>query len=137
MLRWSFETYVSSTGRNDVQATIDRYDDYAKQALSRAVAHLAISGKSQWNEPHAKKLQGKHQLYEIRYKADRCATRAIGYFADEATFVITLICTHKQNVYSPHDALSTAERRARQHHSGEATSATLKIDGEDVPPNEG
>jgi len=136
MLRWRFETYVSSNGRNDVQATIDRYDDYSQQAFARAVAHLSVSEKTQWNEPHAKKLQGKQLLYEVRYKADRCATRALGYFRDDLTFVITLICIHKQNVYSPHDAIKTAEKRAGQVQSGNASTCPLQIDGEDFPTDE-
>lgn len=138
MLLWRFKTYVSPSGRNDVQGEIDRYDDYALAAFSRAVAHLSVSTKDQWNEPHGKKLTNEHPLYEVRYKANRAATRALGYFdKDGKTFIITLICTHKQNVYKPPDAFKTARARAAQIESGVASSAPLQIDGEDFPSDEG
>lgn len=134
---WRFRTYVSSTGRTEVQDTINRYDDFSREAFSRAVAHLAAAALERWDMPHARKLHGKHlRLYEIRFKANRCATRALGYFGpgpDE--FTITKICTHKQNVYSPHDAIETAASRAEQVSSGSAASAALQIDGEDFPPD--
>ena len=137
MLRWHFETYVSPSGRDDVQQTIDRYGEYDKTAFSRAVAHLAASDKEQWNEPQAKKLKNESPLFEIRYKAHRCATRALGYFRKGGeSFVIVLICTHKQNVYKPHDAFKTARSRVQQIDDGTAKTIPLQIDGEDFPPDE-
>ena len=138
MLLWRFKTYISPHGRNDVQSELDRYGDFAREAFSRTVAHLAISAKEQWHEPQAKKLKNENSLYEIRYKANRCATRAIGFFNDaEKNFIITVICTHKQNVYKPHDAFKTARDRAQQISSGSATAVPLQIDGEEFPPDGG
>ena len=137
MLLWRFETYVSPSGRQDVQDTIDRYGEYDLASFSRAVAHLAVSTKDQWNEPQAKKLKNEDPLFEIRYKADRCATRALGYFGKSGqSFVIVLICTHKQNVYKPHDAFKTARSRAQQVDGGTAKTIPLQVDGEDFPPDE-
>lgn len=137
MLRWRFKTYVSPSGRTEVQDAIDRYDDYAREAFSRAVMHLAVSPQEQWHEPQAKKLKNENPLYEIRYKANRCATRAIGYFAKDCpAFVITNLCTHKQNVYKPPDAFKTAHARCSQIETRTATTIPLKIDGEDFPADE-
>lgn len=134
MVVWRFSTYVLPSGRNDVQDTIDRYDDYSRAAFERAVAHLSVSARNQWQEPQAKKLKGKDGLYEIRYKADRCATRALGFFDESATtFIITLICTHKNNVYKPASAFETAQKRSKQIVDGVAHAVPLKIDGEDFP----
>jgi len=134
MLRWRFLTYVSPSGRNDTQKEVDRYDDYSREAFQRAVAHLAAATIDKWDEPHAKKLNGKHKLHEVRYRADNCATRAVGCFGPGPNqFTITLICTHKQNVYKPHDAIATAGRRAEQIQVGQASVAALQIYGEDFP----
>ena len=38
MLVWRFETLILPNGRNDVQSEIDGYDDYAREAFSRAVS---------------------------------------------------------------------------------------------------
>lgn len=137
MLLWKFRTYKSHTGRNDVQQIIDDYDEYALQAFSRAVAHLAISNKSHWNEPQAKKLKNEDPLYEIRYTANNRATRALGFFApDGCTYVIVLICFHKGRVYDPPKAFESAHKRIGHIKAGTATSAPLQIDGEDFPADE-
>lgn len=137
MVLWLFYTYVSPHKRNDVQSTIDRYDDYSREAFGRAVAHLSVTNRTQWHEPQAKKLKGKDALYEIRYRANRCSTRALGFFGGNGkTFIITLICTHKQNVYNPVDAFETAKDRSQQIVKGIATAVPLKLDGEDFPSTE-
>lgn len=137
MILWRFATYVSPSGRKDVQDTIDRYDDYSSAAFERAVAHLSVSPKNQWQEPQAKKLKDKDPLYEVIYKANRCATRALGFFDDlSKTFIITLICTHKQNVYKPANAFETAQNRAKQIVNGAATAVPLNLHGENFPTDE-
>lgn len=131
MLRWKFRVYVSHTGRCDVQDTVTGYDDYASAAFSRAVEHLAVTPLVQWDEPHCKKLKNEDPLYEIRFKANNRATRAIGYFQAPEVFVILLICFHKGRVYSPPDAFKTCHRRIKQITIGNATTRPLQIDGED------
>ncbi|MFC5607779.1 type II toxin-antitoxin system RelE/ParE family toxin [Variovorax soli] len=132
---WRFATYVTAHGRNDVQDTIDRYNDDDATTFERAVKHLAVSTKDKWDEPHAKKLKGDTDLYEIRYRANRCATRAIGFF-DDQTFIITLICTHKQNVYKPPNWLKTARQRAKSLQEGVGATSPLQIFGEDISSDE-
>lgn len=138
MLRWIFKTYSSKNGRNDVQETIDAYDDYAREAFSRAISHLSVTEKLQWQEPNAKKLRNEDPLYEIRYKANRCATRALGFFGpEENTFTIVLICTHKGRVYKPPKAFESAQGRVREAVANPSQTVSLKIDGEDFPPDGG
>jgi len=137
MILWKFGTYRTNEGRNDVQSEIDGYDEYGSQAFQRAVAHLAITPKSQWNEPQAKKLKGEDPLYEIRYQANNRATRALGYFAsDGRTFVIVLVCYHKARVYHPAEAFKSAHKRIGRIENGLATSVPLQIDGESFPEDE-
>lgn len=137
MLRWKFRTYISPSGRADVQKDIDSYEVYGRTKFSRAVAHLAATPQVQWDEPHGKKLKNEDPLYEIRYQANNRQERALGYFDDDGeTFVIVLICYHKAKVYSPHGAIDTAQRRVKQLRAGEAATAALTILGEDFPPNE-
>lgn len=138
MLLWKFTCYVSPSGRNEVQKTVDRYDDASSMAFQRAVSHLAVSPIVEWHEPAAKKLRlGVTSLYEVRYKANRAATRAIGFFGPQRhQFTITIICTHKQDVYNPPGALETAQYRAQQVCDGQANTVALQIDGEDFPADD-
>lgn len=137
MIVWKFRTYVNPGGRSDVQKDIDRHDEYGIAAFSRYVAHLAVSPKSQWHEPAVKKLKSEDPLYEIRYKSANRATRAIGYFAsDGETFVIVIICYHKDRVYTPPDAFKIAHSRIKQIENGTASTAALQIFGENFPADE-
>lgn len=132
MLPWKFRTFVSPSGRNDVQTAIDKYDTYGRNKFERALAHLAASPKSQWDEPHGKKLKDEDPLYEIRYQAFNRQERALGYFDDDAgVFIIVLVCYHKARVYTPHGAFESAHRRIQQLQDGSASTAALQIDGED------
>lgn len=137
MLLWHFRAYVSASERNDTQKAIDGYDSYGRSAFSRAVQHLAITPKIEWNEPHGKKLKNEDPLYEIRYKANNRQERALGYFGpDGDTFVIVLICYHKGRVYTPADAFKSARRRMEQIAAGTASSVPLQVLGEDFPPDD-
>lgn len=136
-MTWRFCTYVSASGRNDVQKTIDGYDVYGRTKFERAVAHLADSPKSHWDEPHGKKLKNEDPIYEIRYQAFKRQERALGYFDDAAgVFVIVLICYHKGRVYSPPEAIATAHRRIADLRDQTARTAPLQVLGEDFPPHE-
>lgn len=137
-MAWKFRTYVAPSGRTDVQDTIDAYDVYGRSKFERAVMHLAVSPKSQWNVPHAKKLKNEDPIYEIRYQAFKRQERALGFFDDTAaTFVIVLVCYHKDRVYKPAEAIDSAHRRVAEIRAGTARTASLQVAGEDFPPDEG
>jgi hypothetical protein len=137
MIRWRFRTYVDPRGKREVQAVIDAYDPYGREAFSRAVAHLAVTPKAQWHEPQARKLRNEDPLYEIRYKANRRQERALGWFLEEeGIFVIVLICNHKDKIYVPPDAFGIAKRRIAQIRAGVASSVPLEVDGEHFPPDD-
>lgn len=136
-MAWKFRTYVAPSGRTDVQHTIDDYDVYGRNKFARAVMHLAVSPKSQWDEPHAKKLKNEDPIYEIRYQAFKRQERALGFFDDETgVFVIVLVCYHKGRVYKPAEAIDSAHRRIAEVRAGTATTAPLQVAGENFPPDE-
>lgn len=145
MMLWQFEVFVSATGRCDSQTAIDAYSVKDSMAFERAVEHLAVTPRIQWNEPQAKDItpgdnkykSAGFKLYEIRYKAKNRAERAFGYFPEgKATFVILLICNHKQKIYDPANAFDIAFERFKAHKEGTASSRALQIDGEDFPQDE-
>lgn len=136
ILPWRFKTYVSPSGRYDVQNDLDRMGDYGQAYFQRQVVYLAGTARREdWKEPHALKLSGFIDLYEIRFKHADKATRALGFFGPEpGVFTITLVATHKQNVYTPRDALATASSRRKVICDGSASAVPLQCDGEDFPP---
>lgn len=136
ILPWRFKAYVSPNGRPDVQNYLDRMDDYGQAHFQRQVVYLAgTAHRRDWSEPHALKLSGYVDLYEIRFKHADKATRALGFFGPEpGVFTITLVATHKQNDYTPRDALRTADSRRKAICEGHAGAVPLQFDGEDFPP---
>lgn len=144
MMLWKFNVYVTENGRCDTQETIDDYNARESMAFEREVEHLAVTPRKEWQEPSVKDVtpNGKKyksanfKLYEIRYKAGQRAERALGYFSNNDTFVILLICNHKQKIYDPPDAFEIAFTRFKAHKEGRASSRTLQIDGEDFPQDE-
>jgi hypothetical protein len=137
MIRWRFRTYVSSSGRNDVQDCVDALEVDAQVKFAVELKYLAVSLPTEWHEPRARKLRGHEGLFEIRFKAGKVQQRPIGFFGPgPAEFTILVWATHKQNVYQPAKALATADARRKAVLGGTALTAPLTIDGEDVPPDE-
>jgi hypothetical protein len=137
MLLWTFEVYVAPNNKSDVQKEIDRYNERDLEFFRREIVHLAITPKEQWY-PTVKKLKNEDPLYEIRYKANKRQTRALGYFADRAgLFIITNICYHKGTVYEPPGAFKTAHTRLKQIQDSIACSVPLEVDGEVISTDGG
>lgn len=135
---WQFLTYVSSTGRRDVQKTIDRLSTQAEERFLAELRWLFETPIGEWHEPRAKKLRGYDDLYEMRFVADKKQIRPIGYFGPSPNqFTILIWASHKQNVYTPQDALDSAERRRKEIRGGRGTVAPIQVAGEGFPPDEG
>lgn len=136
ILPWRFATFVRADGKQEVQDDIDALSPYGLASFQWDVSYLAgCAHRHEWREPHAKQLRGPVELYEIRFKDKHRAARALGFFGPEpGLFTITLICHHKDRVYTPRDAIEIADKRRRQLIGGEAGHRALQVDGEDFPP---
>lgn len=136
ILPWSFAVFASQAGRSDVQEALDSLTEYGKAFFERQVVYLAgTANRSDWREPQAKRLRGYTELYEIRFLDGNKATRALGFFGPvPRLFTITVVATHKQNVYSPREAFDIADRRRKAICAGDAAYSTLLVDGEEFPP---
>jgi hypothetical protein len=62
-----------------------------------------------------KKAKG---LGELRWTSERKEHRLLGFFRSGSWYAV-IGCTHKQNIYSPADALATAVRRKDEIQNGE------------------
>lgn len=133
-LGWRFKVYVSSTGSEALQKDINGQDDTVIQCFKVRVRYLSNTPKHDWKKPHARKLQGVTDIYEIRFKANGVEFRPFGFFGpSEKEFTILVWATHKQDIYDPHDAIKTADSRRGFVQNGSARCVPLKIDGEEFP----
>lgn len=135
-MAWKFKTYVSTTGRHEVQEIINGLDDIVLMSFSVCLRYLANNPRDQWGDK-LKKLQGVSGIYEIRFKAKNTQQRALGFFGPkDKEFTITIWATHKQDIYKPADAIRSADKRRSKIIEGTASCVDLQIDGEDFPPAE-
>lgn len=132
---WKFRTYVSQTGRSDVQNAIDSLREPVREHFAVRVRYLANTPRIDWRKPQAKKLQGVQDIYEIRFKAANKQYRPLGYFGPEGDqFTILIWATKKDHVYDPAEAIGSASRRRKDVVERWVNVAPLTIDGEEFPP---
>ncbi len=114
---WRFFDYADEI-ENWYQRLSEGQDTF--QALLKVNSKATIP--IQWTG--CKMLQGKYtneRLWEWRFLADGCQQRLLGMFGEERGTAIFLIgCSHKQTIYTPHDCLDTAIKRAREVRDGRA-----------------
>lgn len=134
-MSWTFRTYVSPTGRNDVQKRIDALRSAVLVHFKARLRYLANTPKIDWHEPFAKKLQDVTHIYEIRFKAEKVQYRPLGCFGPGANeFTVLIWASKKQNIYDPSGAIKTADTRRKEIAGGQASCTPLTIDGEEFPP---
>ena len=110
--------YVSPAGNNKVA------DWYAElSVVERAGADEFIKSMrriEEWKMPNYRpSLKGHKGLGELRWFSEGKQHRLIGYLKG-GTFFALIGCTHKQKIYSPADALNTADKRKSEIEGGRA-----------------
>lgn len=134
-MSWVFRTYVSATGRRDVQKQIDALGPAVLEHFLARVRYLANTSKVDWHEPQAKKLSGIEEIYEIRFKS-AIQYRPLGFFGPRPEeFTILVWASKKGSVWNPAEAIETAAQRRKAILKREASCTSLQIDGEDFPPS--
>ena len=132
-LGWRFKVYVSPTGSKAVQQQIDNLSPGAEQTFGVRIRYLANTPKREWKRPHAAKLKGVKEIYEIRFKADKVEMRPLGFFGPgEKEFTVLIWAEKKENVYDPPNAIKTAESRRKEIIEHRANCLPLQILGEEV-----
>ena len=66
-----------------------------------------------WKMPQYRHLGGGTGLGELRWRSEKKQHRLIGFFS-EGTWFAVMGCTHKQRIYDPPDALTSAAVRKNQ-----------------------
>ena len=106
--RTPIHCYVSPAGNNKIR---DWYDDLATSEKTFVDEFLKNMRKSKdWSLPdYRPKLVGYKKLGELRWTMNNTQHRLIGFFADGVWYAL-VGCTHKQKIYSPAEALETADK---------------------------
>src|SRR5271157_2785895 len=110
--------YVSPAGNNKIA---EWYDGLSAAERADADEFIKNMRKTRdWTMPNYRpKLTGYRGLGELRWTSEKKEHRLVGYLRGGVFFAL-IGCTHKQQVYSPVDALDTADRRKKEIESGKA-----------------
>ena len=108
--------YVSPAENNKIA---DWHADLSVQERADADAFMAIVRvKLKWELPEYRaKLTGYKGLGELRWVSCNKQHRLIGFFMGGIWYAV-MGCTHKQQIYSPADALKTADKRKKDIEQG-------------------
>jgi hypothetical protein len=101
---------VGPSGKGLVTSWLSSYPG-ARAKFRVRVKNLRLTPRTQWPVTQFRSLGSG--LSEIKWKFEQKEFRAVG-FDHEGFFVMLIGCTHKQNVYDPHNCLTTARQRKRE-----------------------
>jgi hypothetical protein len=125
--RTNVRCYVSPADNNKIA---DWYDGLSVQERSDADAFLKNMRRmaaKDWKMPdYRAALKGYKGLGELRWISMKKQHRLIGFFKDGVWYAV-VGCTHKQQVYDPHDALDTAKRYKGQIERGEVITVDYNL----------
>jgi hypothetical protein len=128
--KWNFRQYVSPYPNE--RPAIDDWRKKLPQGpfktdldqFLRTLAKMAT-----WPSGHLDSLKGKQNkgLTELRWTSGKIEHRIIGYqiadSGDRSCYLMLLGCTHKGRVYTPAEAISTAQDRRNLIQTGRATTS--------------
>lgn len=131
---WQIKCYVSPGGKNEIQETYDSGSDGLRAELEVGLTFLTPRSREEWRRPRVAKLSKCDEFrdfFEIRLFADRVQYRPIGFFGPgQNEFTILIWAIEKGRKLIPEEWCAKANRRRKQLIAGQATSQSLKLEGE-------
>lgn len=117
---WRFFDYCES-GRNVIEPWYQALLEDGQETLD-AILKQNAKTPLPMNWGCSKVLQGEYKqegIWEWKFFANGKQQRLLGMFGNNRREAIFLIgCSHKSRVYTPHDCLDTALRRAKEARKG-------------------
>jgi hypothetical protein len=112
---WTFLTYVSPNGVQEVPQWYDAQSPKVQAAFDQRIRVLRQMEPHEWVEPYVKKLRGQCTgLVEIRFKADRVQHRPLGFYGPSRSEFTILLCAREiGDRFDPLDACAIALRRKK------------------------
>jgi hypothetical protein len=110
---WTFRTYVSPQGEEEVTSWYAAQTPTARAAFDQRLRNLAQMKPQEWGEPYTKSLEGPCDgLVEIRFKADRAQQRPLGFYGPgRLVFTIVLMAREIGDRFEPRNACEIALTR--------------------------
>lgn len=110
---WTFRTYVSPQGEEEVTTWYAAQTPNVQAAFDQRIRALWQMKPQEWREPYTKQLEGPCDgLIEIRFKADRAQQRPLGFYGPGGmVFTIVLMAREIGDRFEPRDACEIAQAR--------------------------
>ena len=128
---WKFFDWVDSDGSNPIERWLAGESDEVRMVFNSTLKEAAKRRNHLEWLCFKRFLKGKkfeqERLWELKFRADRKEFRLIGRFDGVMQAIVFCGCYHKQDVYTPKDAMDTALRRAKALSDGGAKRHERKI----------
>ncbi|MGA3043307.1 MAG: hypothetical protein ABSF54_21235 [Bryobacteraceae bacterium] len=112
--------YVSGAGNNLIADWYARLTVQEKADADEFLKDMRKTIASDWRMPsYRPSLWGLKGIGELRWHSEKKQHRLLGFFLDGA-WIAVIGCTHKQQIYSPANALDTAKKYMNQIKGGKA-----------------
>lgn len=113
---WTFRSYVSPAGRDQIEKWYAAQSDAAQAAFDAVLDYLGQREREKWRRPEFDQLGGRYRdLGELRFDVGNVEYRPLGFFGPvRAAFTILVGATKKGKIYDPRDALETALKRRKE-----------------------
>ena len=127
---WTFRTYVSRNGVQEVLQWYDAQSPKTQAAFDQQLRTLRQMEPHEWTEPYVKKLRGQCTgLVEIGFKADRVQHRPLGcYGPSNLEFTILLCAREIGDRFDPLDACAIALKRKKDVTCDPGATRRLALD---------
>jgi len=110
---WTFRTYVSPQGEEEVTTWYAAQTPTVRAAFDQRLRTLWQMKPQEWRDPYTKVLEGACEgLVEIRFKADRAQQRPLGFYGPgRMEFTIVLMAREIGDRFEPKNACEVALAR--------------------------
>lgn len=110
MGNWTFRTYVSPQGEEEVTTWYAAQTSTVRAAFDQRLRTLWQMTPQEWREPYTKALEGTCEgLIEIKFKADRVQQRPLGFYGPgRMEFTIVFITREIGDRFEPRNACEIA-----------------------------
>jgi hypothetical protein len=113
---WKLNVYINDAGVDEIDRWLISLPPDAEARIRTFLIHLMT--QKYFREPDVKKLKGLNKIYEIRILYRNIQYRSLGCYGPlRNEFTLLIGATKKQQVWSPSNAIKSAEKRCELIHN--------------------
>lgn len=113
MALWTFDCFLSESGRDLIDDWYLAQAPEVQAAFDTVIRYLGSQPREKWSRPYFSLLEGYEcdGIGEIRFKANRVQHRPLGFFGPQRLHFTIVICVMEKGGKLPKGTCRTASKR--------------------------